>query len=142
MKNIKSILFALIAILTLTACPNPEPDPVEEEYLAVGEQRITFSSSSGSEFVEVLANTDWTASCIDASWCGVLNLGWSARGFYIEVTENTSTESREATIVVQGGNITKYVYVTQDGSKPQPQANGIEDVHNTQTDQPAYAPKH
>ena len=140
MKNIKSILFALIAILTLTACPpNPEPDPVEEEYLAVGEKRITFSSSSGSEFVEVFANTDWTASCIDASWCGVSTL---SDGMLIEVTENTSTESREATIVVQGGNITKYVYVTQEGSTSQPQTYDIEDVHNTQTDQPAYAPKH
>ncbi len=135
MKKIKSILLSLIAVFTLTACPSdPEPDPVEMKYLEVYPSSINFTNQDDYDFVEVYSNVDWTASSSER-WCEV----WCSSMIRIDVTENTSAESREATITVSGGGITKYIYVSQQGATSQPQANGIADMHDTQSDQPAYS---
>lgn len=132
MKNLKTILFALLAIFTLTACP---PDPEPENFLNVEETRISFTNIEDYGYIYVYANVDWTASS-NESWCKV---SYYSEAIRISVEENTSTKSREAIITVEGGGITKRIYVSQEGVTPQPQNYGIDDPHNTESDQPAYS---
>ena len=136
MKNLKTILFALLSVLTLTACPT---DKEEVSFLSVGSNYLPFPSTGGDEEIFVNANVSWAASS-DEPWCKIYGgSGTDSGSFGIEVKENTFADSRHATIKVVGGGNTEYVFIEQEGSSTKPTNYDIDSPHDTESDLRAYS---
>ena len=75
-----------------------------------------FESSSISNSFTITSNTNWTAES-NRSWCTLSPSSGSGDGkVMIIVSENTSTDSRSATITVKAGDLSQTIAVTQAGA--------------------------
>ena len=84
--------------------------------LRVDPDSIVFESHSETKTVSLFSNTNWTAFC-SADWLTISpESGSGNETITVAAEENTSTESRSATIIVSGTNVeTKTISVTQAG---------------------------
>jgi len=91
---------------------------IVETNLTVSESTLNLGSSSGSNgSFNVTSNTSWSVSD-NASWLNCTPSNGSNNGT-VTVTassENTSTDSRTATVAVSGDGITRNVTITQSGT--------------------------
>lgn len=104
------------------------------ETLQLNMTSMTFDSSGGSESFTITSNTNWTVES-SRSWCSLSSSsGFGDGTVTVRASENTSTDSRTATITVRAGDrgeISQAIAVTQSGAKPVDQstrtftANGV-----------------
>jgi uncharacterized protein (TIGR02145 family) len=113
---------ALVLLLVAASCSTDEPstdpivdDPVAE--LSVDPANISARPEGGSYTLAVTSNVAWTAT-VNAAWL-TLNPG-NGNGnatVTVRVEENT-TDTRNATISLTAGSLTRTVTVTQDVAPP------------------------
>ena len=90
--------------------------------LAVEKSSLSFVASGGSDSFTITSNTSWTVTS-DQSWCSVSSsYGSGNDAITVYASENTSTDSRYATITVRAGDITQIISVTQAGAMPSNQS--------------------
>ena len=145
MKNIKLYLLSGIAMLMLTACPGPDPKPnpvVEPEPEPVVVQTYTqeiVMPPKASEQVVTLNQFSTAISTVEnsASWLTVEQLPYESGSPKIKLssTDNTDKAERKCTVSITASSGDKVILsVTQ-----QSEGTGIDDLHGSQTDKPAYS---
>ena len=86
-------------------------DPI----LELNKNDLSFTSSEGNDSFTITSNTSWTITS-DQPWCTVSSTSGSGNGtITVSVQENSSLDSRSATITVKTGNITQTISVSQAG---------------------------
>ena len=79
---------------------------------------MSFTAAGGSETFTVTSNTNWTVKS-DQTWCTVSTSSGSNNGtITVSVLENTSTDTRSASIIVKAGDISQVITVSQAGVSP------------------------
>jgi len=123
MSKIFSPFWALIAAATLllAGCgetlPDPEINIPESEDIAP-----TFTREGGSSTVSFYSATDWTASITvtkAGEWISVSPTSGKSGNARITITvlANEDTDSHEAAVIIQSGNIRKEIRVSQEPGK-------------------------
>ena len=114
------MLFAIFVVIigfTFNSCDSKEEKEKEPDRLEVNPTNIDVGSEYGNFSISISSNCDWSA-WHPTSWC-LVNGPTSGHGngvlFFI-VETNTSASTRNATIVVQGGELQKTISVTQAGT--------------------------
>lgn len=83
--------------------------------LTINPTSINQNSNSGSQNISVSSNISWTVS-ESLSWLSTSSSSGSNNGsFNLVFTENTSANSRNGIVTVQGSGITRQISVTQNG---------------------------
>ena len=89
----------------------------DEPYLNISDETKSVSSAAGSFTFDITSNTDWTVSSSDDTNFSVAPTSGSDNGTVtVTYTENTSSDSRAATITVRYGSESKDLAVTQSGA--------------------------
>ena len=134
MKNIRQYLAACIALLMLTACPS---DPESETHSYT--QDISLPSSASEQLVTLNQLQSAIATVKNsASWLTVEAQSYSSGSPQVKLrsTANTAKSDRKCNVTITattGDKVT--LSVIQQGTS---EGTGIDDVHNSQTDKPAY----
>jgi hypothetical protein len=112
MRKISILMLATAALFA--GCI--ESDPVPE--LSAAPATVNAADAGGSHAIAVTSNVDWTA-IRDHVWFTFSPASGSGNGsITVNVTENTATEPREATITVKAGRLIETITVTQLGATP------------------------
>ena len=86
--------------------------------LKLNKSSMSFDASGGNDNFVIDSNTSWTITS-DHSWCTVSSTSGVNNGsITVNVSENTSTDSRVATITVNAGEIHQSIYILQNEAKP------------------------
>jgi hypothetical protein len=114
--KVKSLFYAVLALMAVpllfNACQEEEK---EQDRLEVNPTYLTFEAGGGSQTVSVTSNGLWIASP-SSTWCSA-NASGNGNGYItISVEENTSTNSRNATVFVQSGSLQSTINVSQSGA--------------------------
>lgn len=134
MKNIRQYLLASIALLMLTACPSDsEPEPQSFT------QDVTLPSK-GSEQVVTLIQLQASVATVEnpVSWLTVETQAYSSGSPRIKLrsTDNIIEVERKCNITINASSGDRLILsVRQQGA---PKGTGIENLHSSQTDKPAY----
>ena len=134
MKNIRQYIVAGIALITLTACPNDsEQEP--QSYT----QKIVLPSSASEQEV-TLNKLHSSIASVDnpVSWLTVETQAYSSGSPRIKLrsTDNALEAERKCNVTINASSGDKVVLsVTQQGV---PEGTGIDNLHGSQTDKPAY----
>ena len=140
MKNIKLYLLSGMALLMLTACSKdtvvePEPNPVVQ----TNTQEIVMPPKA-SEQVVTLTQLNTAISTVEnsASWLTVEQLPYESGSPQVKLrstSDNTAKEERKCNVTITATSGDKVIQsVTQ-----QSEGIGIDDLHGSQTDKPAYS---
>lgn len=135
MKNIRQYIFAGIAILMLTACPS-DPESETQSYT----QDIMLPSTA-SEMLVTLSQLKTSIATVEnsASWLSVEPQAYYSSGspkVKLCSTANTAKMERKCNVTITASSGDKVVLsVTQQGVS---EGTGIDDLHSSQTDKPAY----
>ena len=138
MKKINLYLMAGLAMLMLAACSS-EPDsdqvPVAQTYT----QNITMPSNASEQLV-TLNQVQSSIAIVQhsVSWLTVETQAYSSGSPCVKLRsiDNTSKAERKCNITISVTSGDKVVLVvTQQGSS---EGTDIDDIHNSQTDKPAY----
>lgn len=142
-KKIATYMMALLGMFVFTACPpgsDSEPEPEPTPYGQTYTQSVSFSAKDGTKRVTLYDLSSSVSSVGNTpNWLVVSPDYYSsgAPSIWVEVEENTSADKRECEVTIWASSNDKVILtVTQEGGK----SNDIDDIHNTNTDQPAYAP--
>lgn len=130
-------------MLMLTACPGPDhkSDPVvnPEPVVQTNTQEIVMTPKA-SEQVVTLTQLSTAISTVEkgesGSWLTVEKLPYESGSPQVKLrsTDNTETVERKCTVTITASSGDKVVLsVTQ-----QSEGTGIDDLHGSQTDKPAY----
>ena len=115
-KNFKvfTVFAFMVTIIVFSSCIEKEKEIVE--YLNVSPTSLHFDSQSGSQSIIISSNGQCHIST-NATWCSVPLLGDLLNGGNIQiyVEENTSINSRNATVVLTQGTLQRTIDVMQDG---------------------------
>lgn len=152
MKQSAFKILALICLLAFAACGKDEKTtttnggggggggsaPTSQSY----SQSVTIPAQKGEEVITLL-NLSSSVSSVDTtpSWLVVSPQYYSsgAPTLKLEFEENTEAEERSCTVTIYASNDDKVnLTITQKGTE---EKTGIDDVHDQQTDQPAYSPE-
>ena len=134
MKNIRQYLFAGMAIFMLTACPS-DPESEAQSYT----QNVLLPSSTSEQLVTLNQLQSAIATVKNsASWLIVEAQSYSSGSPQVRLcsTANTAKSERKCNVTITattGDKVT--LSVIQQGIS---EGTGIEDIHNSQTDKPAY----
>lgn len=138
MKNIRQYLVAGIAMLMLTACSSSS-EPEAQSYTQdvalpanASEQVVTLNKLKSS--IATIENT--------VSWLIVERQAYSSGSPQVKLrsTVNKAKEERKCKVTVTASSGEKVILsVTQQGSDNE--NTGIDDLHGSQTDKPAYSPQ-
>ena len=140
MKQIRIIMIALLGLMVLSSSKcDPDPVPTSQSY----KQTVIVSAQGGS--LEVTLN-DLTSAVSSVSttpaWLVISPQFYSsgAPTIKLEVELNANTTERDCIveILATSGDKVQLTVKQKPGNGPGP---SIEDPHNEQTDQPAYAPR-
>ncbi len=128
-----------MALLMLTACP----DHSETEESQAYKQDITLPSNATEETIALNRLSDAIETVQNsASWLNVEKLAYSSGSPQVKIstTSNTSTDERQCSVLITSISGDKIILsVTQHGkSEGSSEGTGIYDIHNSQTDEPAY----
>lgn len=138
MKNIKNILFVLIALTSsafmLSSCSNEDKGKIR----AVYEQTATFSSAAQTCVVDLnLMSGEARIQESSIGWATITAVPYSGSGntqVEIKLEENTSESTRTALQVIKVGRYTVKLTINQG-------VTNITDPNEEVSDQPAYAPE-
>ncbi len=147
MKNFKIIVFALFAVLALSACGGDDDKVGGTPTNPVNNEGKTYQQSAtldaqGTQQTVTLTNLKSKIDDVQNSsnWLTVLISTYSSGSPKIELraTENTSTQQRSVNVTITAVNGDKVILtVTQQGAEEQ--KTGIDDSHDITTDKPAYS---
>ena len=145
MKNIKQYILACVALFMLTACPDDTTTTTNESG-DTNREELTLPSNATEQTVTLykLSSSIQTISSTP-SWLKVDKMSYSSGSPQIKLSseENTAMDERKCNVNIMdisGGKLT--LYITQRGfSKEDSEGKGMDDYHNTQTDNPAYSPR-
>ena len=133
MKNIRQYILAGIALLMLTACPSdPEPIPEAQTYT----QSVELPPSATEQEVTLNGLNTYIATVeYSSAWLIVKKLSFTGSAkVKLQTTLNMSKDERKCDVIVTSSSGDKVILsVTQQGNP-----EGIDDLHNSQTDKPAY----
>ncbi len=137
MKNIKKILFVLIALTSsafvLSSCSNEDKGKIR----AVYEQTATFSSVAQTCVVDLnLMSGEAKIQESSIGWATITALPYSGSGntqVEVKLEENTGESTRTALQVITVGRYTVKLTINQGSTN-------ITDPNDEVSDQPAYAP--
>ena len=91
--------------------------------LHLNKNDLSFMAAEGNDSFSITSNTSWSITS-DQTWCIVSTSSGSDNAtVMVNVTENTSTSSRTATITVKAGDLSKTITITQAGANPTLQLN-------------------
>lgn len=151
MKNISQYLLASMALLMLTACPN-DPEEVSETQTQnqtqtqAQTQTQTYNQSimlspNAIEQEVILNGLNSPVATVtnSAEWLTVETNAYTSGSVKVKVsvTANVSKEERKCTVTITATSGDKVILsVTQQGI---PEGTGIDDLHGSQTDKPAYS---
>lgn len=154
MRTIKRYFFIQISILLLIACGGGDGGNTEHSSLNPGgdngggspqsyKQSVTISAQGGEQTV-TLNNLSSSISSVGStdSWLVVVPQYYTSGSptVKLEVEENKTTSERKCDVTIIASSGDKVVLtVTQSAGEAN---NNIDDIHNENTDQPAYAPRH
>lgn len=86
--------------------------------LQIDKSSMSFEASDGSDSFTITSNTSWTITS-DQSWCTVSSSSGSGNtSILVYVSENTSTESRSATITLNAAGLSHAISLNQAGAIP------------------------
>ena len=89
-----------------------------EAELQLNKNDLVFTSAEGNDSFTITSNTSWTITC-NHDWCTLSSSsGTNNATVTVYVSENTSIDSRSATIIVKAGDLSKTIAVAQAGAKP------------------------
>ena len=139
MKNIKQFIMAGIALLTLTACSGSDPVKPEPQTYT---QDVSLPSN-GSEQVVTLNQLQASVAAVENSslWLTVEAQSYTSGSPQVKLRsiDNTAKEERKCSVTVTATSGDKVILsVTQQGGY---EGTGIDDLHGSQTDKPAYRRK-
>lgn len=151
MKQIRIIMIALLGLMVLSSSKcNPDPEPFNSggggggtSYPQTYSQTVTVSAQGGTQTVK-LSDLKSAVSSVSTTptWLVISPQFYSsgAPTIKLEVEPNANTTERECTVSVlaTSGDKVQLTVKQKSGSEPDP---SIEDPHNEQTDQPAFAPR-
>lgn len=84
--------------------------------LQLNKNNLSFTAEAGSDTFTISSNTNWTVES-DQTWCTVNTSSGSNNGtITVNVSENTSTDLRSATITVKAEELLQVIAVTQMGA--------------------------
>lgn len=134
MKTIRQYIFAGMAILMLTACPS-DPESESQSYT----QEITLPSTASEKLV-TLSQLQTSIATVEnsASWLTAEPQSYSSGSPKVKLrsTANTAKEGRKCNVTITASSGDKVTLsVTQQGAA---EGAGIDDLHSSQTDKPAY----
>lgn len=148
MKNYKIIVFALFAVLALTACPGSKHeggsspiDPITPEGKTY-RQSVTLDAR-GTEQTVTLNDLKSKIDDVENSntdWLTVLQSTYTSGSpsIIVRATERTETTVRSGIVTIIAVSGDKVILtVTQQGAEEQ--KTGIDDSHDVPTDKPAYS---
>lgn len=133
MKKIRLFIFAGIALLMLTACPSdsePEPQSYTQniELPSNASERVVTLNQLRSSITSVENSAPWLVVELEGS-----------RMVKLRTTDNITKIERKCNVTIIASmrdNVTKVILsVTQQGNS---EGTEIDDLHNSQTDKPAY----
>ena len=135
MKKITKKLLFLFGMMFLASCARELPDNLKNTTMSEGEQSVTkylrasvgslsFKASEGSETITITSNVSWSIQC-DQTWCRLSSSSGSNNGTVIvNVSENTSTTTRNAIITISSNDANSVqISVSQGGASPVLQLN-------------------
>lgn len=154
MKRTVLYLFALLAMFAVAACGGGDgPDTPSgsgggggggeqpSSYPQTYSQSVTIPATAGEQVVTLYDLSTAVSSVGSTPRWIVVSPQYYTSGtptLKLEFEANTNTEKRECTVTVTASNSDKVLLqVTQAAAEVK---KGIDDVHDEQTDQPAYAP--
>ena len=115
----KKLLFMLLAMFLVAGCSKSEKEtPPAETQLEVSKASVDFTEEAGKEIVNITTNNEWTAAFVNdraSEWCtinpksGVAGL----TAMEISVKENTTPDSRSASVNISSGGKTKTLQISQ-----------------------------
>ncbi len=83
--------------------------------LSVSRTSLSFDYKTGTQTFDIISNSPWTVSS-EAEWCTVSPLSGSNNGsITVNVTQNSTEQTRTANIIVSGAGQTSTVIVAQNG---------------------------
>lgn len=144
MKNFRQYILAGMAILVLTACSsNPVQEPEQKTTPEPVAQTFTqdiVMPSTASEKLVTLSQLQTSIATVEksASWLSIESQAYSSGSPQIKLcsTDNTERVERKCNVTITASSGDKVVLsVTQQGTS---EGTGIDDLHNSQTDKPAY----
>ena len=113
----------LICILAFLGNGCKDEETAVTPFLEIAVDTVYFTTSEGSQTIEVSSNTDWNAKA-EADWVDVTSNGETMN---IHVSENTDPAAREAWVNVSAGEMLETVLVRQLGTE----SDEIADSHRT-----------
>ncbi len=115
MKQISNFFLVLCALLfTATGCQ--ENEPTVDPTLEVTPLELAYTAEGGDNAINVESNTDWSISST-ADWIFLpYSTGLGNLSVTVTAIENTSSDSRTATITITTGSLSQSVAVSQEGT--------------------------
>lgn len=145
MKIIKLYLLAGFASLTLTACSGSDPVQVSEQQTQPVQEPQIYThdvtlSSKGSEQVVTLNQLQTPVAAVENSstWLTVEAQPYTSGSPQVRLcsTDNTANEERKCSVTIAATSGDKVIMsITQQKGY---EGTGIDDLHGSQTDKPAY----
>ena len=122
MKNLHSIVLALLAIMLFTGCDKLEDisggENSNNPQIEMHTSEVLFTTDGGNNTISFTTNEAWTAQVINSradNWCEIYPTSGSAGDVTICVitTPNETPDDRTASIVIKAGTVSKTVTVSQ-----------------------------
>jgi len=153
MKQIKLLLLIVMSVVFLMACGGggddpiiPEPQPEKPETPTTSTQTVTFMANEQLQQTVTLTGLKAAIADFDNqnSWVtNVIPLGYGGTGapnVSITISENKSNDSRSGVVTFKDTKQNTVILTISQSGVSTP--SGIEDPHDTQSDQPAYGRQH
>ena len=107
------IVFTLIIFTLLFGCSSKDSDKDELVDNLVITSVSEFSANAETQSVNVISNLEWSVS-EDLGWISTTpSSGTNSGSIAISVDVNPTYNNRSGTVTVSGGNITRYITITQ-----------------------------
>lgn len=115
MKVLKKYLSPVAILLLMILFSSCKSEPIVEPEITLAKEQMNFTKDSGSAALAIKTNVKWTASS-SQTWCTLASTSGEAgtKQITVTVTENTTTDPREAIISITAGSLTKQVKVIQE----------------------------
>ncbi|MBO5419935.1 MAG: BACON domain-containing protein, partial [Bacteroidales bacterium] len=118
--KIKSLILGMLSFAAVVACTQEQ---LVTPKLDVDKTEVSVEAAAGEATINVTSNVEWKATS-DADWVSVdPSSGKGAeKAVAVKITadDNASEQARTATVVVEAGDLTKTVKVTQAGKSEEP----------------------
>jgi hypothetical protein len=115
--------FSLIFLLggLILSCSQEEPTPTENPFFKMENGfNLSFKAAGGTQYVNVMTNTDFTATSSSSSWCIPEIVGKGQSNLKITVAENTDPAERTAVITIASAGFESYTITVTQGFIPPP----------------------